>query len=106
MGDEAFLNGRYGYFTLNENNELELHGFSNMKADDEVHVRFQDEKLFIIVPQDGDDFETKNTTSYKFDGSAQCNKHLIDILNMTGSLNCLFVWMMGMYMQLPGAKID
>ena len=106
LSEDYLRNGKFGYFTLGENNTLDLHGFTGLRTAEFVYIREAENKLYLVIG-DKEMKEKKPTLkTFCFDGSAQKDEKLIAVLNMTRSINCLFVETMGMYMQLPNLMVD
>lgn len=96
-------NIEFGYFTL-QNNSLSIHGFERFPKGSEVLVRIFAGQVFVVAdnPKYNDDMRKLRIP---FDESLSNRKRLIEVMQKFNAINCLFVYMWEMYVQVPGVYI-
>lgn len=96
---------RYGYFTLDENGHLIVNGFSAFPKDAEVLVRAFGGQIFLSLNSPDLNPDSRRATIH-LDESISQHKNLIEVFREFGTFNGLFVYMMGMYVQIPDVYIS
>lgn len=96
---------RYGYFTQTENGHLVVNGFSAFPKDAEVLVRAFGGQIFLSLNSPDLNPASRRATIH-LDESISRHKNLIEVFQEFNVFNCLFVYMMGMYVQLPDVYIS
>ena len=92
-------NKEIGYFTL-QNDSLSIHGFERIPKGSEVLLRIFAGQVFILLDDPKYNDETRKT-KFPFDESMSKQKRLIEVMQKLNAISCPFVYMWGMYVQIP-----